>query len=64
MFIFLQCFERQIYICFSSFFKLNIFKVIDGQSYKSLISILSRTSINIEPERVINKHSTVGKPYK
>ncbi len=37
---------------FSSFFKLNIFKVIDGQSYKSLTSTLSKTSINIEPEKV------------
>jgi hypothetical protein len=41
-----------VYICYSSSFKLNIFKVIDGQSYKSLTSTLSKTSINMEPEGV------------
>jgi hypothetical protein len=40
-------------ICCSSSFKLNIFKVIDGQSYKSLTSTLSKTSINMEPAGVV-----------
>ena len=41
----------QRFIC-SSFLKLNTFEIINGQSYKSLISILSKTSIIIEPEGV------------
>ncbi len=49
----------QIYICCSSFFKLNIFKVIDGQSYKNLTSTLSKTSIIIEPEGVVNFRSYI-----
>lgn len=36
------------------FFKLNTFKVMDSQSYKSLTLILSKTSIIIKPEGVID----------
>ena len=53
MFTFIIVFWKTNLYIFSSFFKLNIFKVIGGQSYKSLTSTLSKTSINIEPEGVV-----------
>ncbi len=44
--------DKSIYVVIS-FFKLNIFKVINSQSYKSLTTTLSKTSIIIEPEEVL-----------